>query len=151
MHLAVEQAQKMLSVVITAGQRGDSPQFQAVLGRIRVRWLGPGRPRTKPDKIRAGKTYGSRANRSYLRRRKVQCTIPREARPDHQSQETWLPRWTSAEVRRGRLPRASRGRVRHQSRQEAPRGRHAVRHPRSPPHHTLRTEAMRRTGYLTHQ
>jgi hypothetical protein len=66
----------MLSVVITAGQRGDSPQFQAVLGRIRVRWLGPGRPRTKPDKVRAGKAYGSRANRSYLRRRKIQCTIP---------------------------------------------------------------------------
>ncbi|MGW3765424.1 transposase [Streptomyces sp. NPDC005131] len=63
MHLAIEQAQKMLSVVITAGQRSDSPQFQAVLGRIRVRWLGPGRPRTKPDKVRAGKAYGSRAKK----------------------------------------------------------------------------------------
>ena len=30
-HLACEQGQKPLSVVITAGQRGDSPQFQAVL------------------------------------------------------------------------------------------------------------------------
>ncbi|MET8537310.1 hypothetical protein ABZV67_37360 [Streptomyces sp. NPDC005065] len=59
MHLAIEQAQKMLSVVITAGQRSDSPQFQTVLGRIRVRWLGPGCPRTKPDKVRAGKAYGS--------------------------------------------------------------------------------------------
>ena len=31
-HLACEQRQKPLSAVITAGQRGDSPQFQVVLG-----------------------------------------------------------------------------------------------------------------------
>lgn len=38
--------------------------------------LGRGRPRTKPDKVRADKAYGSRANRSHLRRRKIRCTIP---------------------------------------------------------------------------
>ncbi|MEU9381228.1 IS5 family transposase [Streptomyces sp. NPDC048279] len=76
LHLAVEQAQKPLSLVITAGQRGDSPQFQVVLGRIRVPRLGPGRPRTRPDKVRADKAYGSRANRAYLRKRGIHCTIP---------------------------------------------------------------------------
>ncbi|WP_435053495.1 IS5 family transposase [Kitasatospora phosalacinea] len=75
-HLAVEQAQKLMSLVITAGQRGDSPQFQVVLDRIRVPRLGPGRPRTRPDRVRADKAYGSRANRVYLRRRRVGCTIP---------------------------------------------------------------------------
>lgn len=65
-----------MSLVITAGQRGDSPQFQVVLGRIRVPRLGPGRPRTRPDKVRADKAYGSRANRVYLRRRRIGCTIP---------------------------------------------------------------------------
>nr|WP_279616866.1 IS5 family transposase [Streptomyces rubellomurinus] len=75
-HLAVEQAQKLMSLVITAGQRGDSPQFQVVLGRIRVPRLGPGRPRTRPDKVRADRAYGSRANRVYLRRHRVGCTIP---------------------------------------------------------------------------
>lgn len=65
-----------MSLVITAGQRGDSPQFQVVLGRIRVPRLGPGRPRTRPDKVRADKAYGSRANRAYLRKRKICCTIP---------------------------------------------------------------------------
>ncbi|WP_223245217.1 IS5 family transposase [Streptomyces sp. CBMA156] len=75
-HLAVEQAQKPMSIVITPGQCGDSPQFQVVLGRVRVPRLGPGRPRTRPDKVRADKAYGSRANRSYLRRRRVFCTIP---------------------------------------------------------------------------
>jgi hypothetical protein len=76
LHLAVEQAQKPMSLVITAGQRGDSPQFQVVLGRIRVARLGPGRPRTRPDKVRADKAYGSRANRAYLRKRGIRCTIP---------------------------------------------------------------------------
>ncbi|TMV00030.1 IS5 family transposase [Streptomyces sp. DASNCL29] len=76
LHLAVEQAQKPMSLVITAGQRGDSPQSQVVLGRIRVPRLGPGRPRTRPDKVRADKAYGSRANRAYLRKRGIRCTIP---------------------------------------------------------------------------
>jgi transposase len=62
--------------VITAGQRGDSPQFRAVLEGIRVPRLGPGRPRTRPGRALADKAYGSAANRSYLRQRGIACTIP---------------------------------------------------------------------------
>lgn len=76
LHLAVEQGQKPLSLVVTAGQRGDSPQFQVVLGRIRVARVGVGRPRTTPDRVLADKAYGSRANRAYLRCRGIRCTIP---------------------------------------------------------------------------
>ena len=47
-HLACEQHQKPLSIVITAGQRQRQPQFQVVLGRIRVPRPGPGRARTRP-------------------------------------------------------------------------------------------------------
>jgi hypothetical protein len=65
--------------VVTAGQRGDSPQFAAVLGRIRVPRPGGGHPRTRPDRVLADKAYGSRANRSYLRRRGIRCTIPEKA------------------------------------------------------------------------
>ncbi|MGW2045886.1 IS5 family transposase [Streptomyces sp. NPDC001858] len=75
-HLAVEQGQKPMSIVITAGQRGDSPQFEPVLERIRVPRQGLGRPRKRPDKVRADKAYGSRRNRSYLRRHGIRCTIP---------------------------------------------------------------------------
>ncbi|MFF4647834.1 IS5 family transposase [Streptomyces sp. NPDC001389] len=75
-HLAVEQGQKPLSVVITAGQRGDSPQFEPVLEAIRVPRLGVGRPRKRPDRVRADKAYDSRSNRSYLRRRGIKATIP---------------------------------------------------------------------------
>lgn len=65
-----------MSIVVTAGQRGDSPQFEAVLGRVRVPRLGPGRPRTKPRRVRADKAYASRKNHAYLRRHGIRCTIP---------------------------------------------------------------------------
>ncbi|MFD4955317.1 transposase [Streptomyces sp. NPDC058451] len=64
LHLAVEQGQKPLSVVITAGQRGDSLQLEPVLENIRVPRIGPGRPHRRPDEVRADKAYGSRKNRA---------------------------------------------------------------------------------------
>nr|AAZ23099.1 probable transposase [Streptomyces fradiae] len=91
-HLAVEQGQKPLSVVITAGQRGDSPQFEPVLEAIRVPRVGLGRPRKRPDRMRADKAYDSRSNRSYLRRRGIKATIP-----------------VPADRVRNRLKRSSRG------------------------------------------
>ncbi len=79
LHLACEQGQRPLSLLVTAGHRHDSPQFQPVLEAIRVPRTGPGRPRSRPDKVRADKAYGSRANRAYLRRRGIGCTIPEKA------------------------------------------------------------------------
>ena len=65
--------------MITAGQRADSPQFQAVLAGIQVGRPGPGRPRTRPGRVLGDKAYSSRANRAYLRRRGIRCTIPEPA------------------------------------------------------------------------
>lgn len=79
-HLATEQGQKPLAIVVTAGQRGDRPQFQAVLEAICVPRLGLGRPRARPDHVLADKAYGTRANRAYLRRRRIKCTIDRAVR-----------------------------------------------------------------------
>jgi transposase len=81
-HLGCEQGQKPLSLVLTAGQRGDSPQFTVVLDGIRVPRLGGGRPRTRPDRVLADKAYTSRANRRYLRRRGIKATIPSKADQD---------------------------------------------------------------------
>ncbi|NEB02486.1 transposase [Streptomyces sp. SID13726] len=53
-----------MSVVITAGQRSDSLQFEAVLEAIWVPRVGLGRPRKRPDRGRADKAYDSRGNRS---------------------------------------------------------------------------------------
>lgn len=80
-HLACEQGRKTLAVVITAGQRGDSPQFVPVLERIKVRRAG-GRPRTRPDRVLADKAYTSRANRGYARRRGIRVCIPSKADQD---------------------------------------------------------------------
>lgn len=71
-----------MSLVVTAGQRGDSLQFQVVLGRIRVARPGQGRPRTRPRRVLADKAYTSKANRRYLRRRGIKATIPGKADQD---------------------------------------------------------------------
>jgi hypothetical protein len=55
LHLAVEGGQRPLSIVVTAGQRGDSPQFAVVLGGTRMPRVGAGRPRTRPDRVLADK------------------------------------------------------------------------------------------------
>jgi transposase len=65
-------------MVITAGQRGDSPQFTTVLEAIAVPKLGPGRARCRPDRVLGDKAYGSRANRGWLRQRGIRCTIPEQ-------------------------------------------------------------------------
>jgi transposase len=78
-HLACEPGRRPLSLVVTAGQRGDSPQFTTVLDRIRVKVPGPGRPgrpRCRPDRVLADRAYSSRANRAYLRRRGIRAVIP---------------------------------------------------------------------------
>ena len=82
LHLGCEQGQKPLSIVLTAGQRGDSPQFAVVLDGIRVPRLGGGRARTRPDRVLADKAYTSWANRRYLRRRGIKATIPSKADQD---------------------------------------------------------------------
>ncbi|BFU46645.1 IS5 family transposase [Krasilnikovia sp. MM14-A1004] len=81
-HLACEQGRKVLAVLVTAGQRGDSPQFIPVLRGIRVARAGAGRPRTRPDQVLADKAYTCKANRAYLRARGIQACIPSKVDQD---------------------------------------------------------------------
>jgi transposase len=74
-HLACEQGQKPLAIVVTAGQRGDAPQFTAVMDAIRVP-RPAGRPRSRPGRVLADKAYSSRAIRGWLRRHGIRATIP---------------------------------------------------------------------------
>ncbi|WP_326809874.1 transposase [Streptomyces scopuliridis] len=62
----VEGSCKTMSIVVTAGQRDDSPQFEAVPEGIRVPRSGQGRPRTRPRRVRADKAWASRRNRACL-------------------------------------------------------------------------------------
>lgn len=66
-----------MSIVVTAGQRGDSPQFETVLKKVRVPRVGPGRPRVRPNRVRAAKAYASRKNRDYRECHAVECAINR--------------------------------------------------------------------------
>ena len=71
----VDAAGLPLVFVLTPGQAGDCPQFPALLDKVRV--PGPvGRPRTRPDAVAADKAYSSKANRAYLRRRRITAVIP---------------------------------------------------------------------------
>jgi transposase len=74
-HLACEQGQKPLAVIITAGQRGDAPQFTTVMDAIRVP-RPRGRPRKRPGRVLADKAYSSRAIRAWLRGHGIRATIP---------------------------------------------------------------------------
>jgi transposase len=76
LHLAADDRARPLALLVTAGQRGDSPQFVPVLERVRIARRGPGRPRTRPDVVRADKAYSSAGNRAYLRRRGIAAVIP---------------------------------------------------------------------------
>lgn len=74
-HVAIDADCGVLSLVITPGQAGDSPQMVRVLEQIRVPTTGRGRPRKRPVRVLADKAYSSYANRAWLRARRIQATI----------------------------------------------------------------------------
>ncbi len=61
--------------MLSPGQAGDCPWFITVLDKIRIPGR-VGRPQTRPAAVVADKAYSSKANRSYLRRRKITAVIP---------------------------------------------------------------------------
>lgn len=75
LHLACEDRCQVMSMLITAGQAGDSPQFAEVLDRIDLSLPGH-RARRRPERVLADKAYSSRGNRDWLRRRRIKATIP---------------------------------------------------------------------------
>ena len=56
--------------------RPGTPQLPALLDQVAVRGDGPGRPRTRPDRVIADKAYSHPSTRAVLRRRRVRHTIP---------------------------------------------------------------------------
>lgn len=68
-----------LVVLVGAGQAGDSPMFPMLMEHLSITRRGPGRPRTRPDRLRADKAYLSRAIRQHLRGRGIIAVIPEPA------------------------------------------------------------------------
>ena len=77
-HQLVDGTGLPLVVLLTAGQAGDSPMFGPLMAHLRVS-RAVGRPRTRPDAVRADKAYSSRAIRSHLRGRGVVAIIAEPA------------------------------------------------------------------------
>ncbi|WP_433455076.1 IS5 family transposase [Streptomyces sp. CA-142005] len=78
-HLSADGHCRVLSLVLTPGQRADCTQFEAVMERIRVPRLATGRPRTTPDSVSADKGYSNHGTRAYLRGRGIRHVIPEKA------------------------------------------------------------------------
>lgn len=53
--------------------------FPLLLEQLRVPRIGPGRPRTRPDRVRADKAYSSRGHRAMLRSRSIGAVISEPA------------------------------------------------------------------------
>ena len=77
-HLSADGRYRLLSLVVTPGQRADCTQFEPVLEEIRVPRTGPGRPRKTPDSLAADMAYSNGPCRDYLRRRGIPHAIPQK-------------------------------------------------------------------------
>jgi transposase len=75
-HLAVDGKGRPLSVLLTGGQAGDSPQLLPALDAISIRGPGGGRPRKRPGLLLADKGYAHDSTRAALRRRRIRHAIP---------------------------------------------------------------------------
>ena len=65
-----------MSIILTEGQSGDNPQLLPLIEQIRVKTPGPGRPRSRPDEIRADKAYSHPSTREALRAKRIKFTSP---------------------------------------------------------------------------
>jgi IS5 family transposase len=62
---------------VTAANVNDTTMFEAVLDDVPAVRTPAGRRRTRPGTVHADKGYDSRANRAYLRRRRITSRIAR--------------------------------------------------------------------------
>lgn len=74
-HLVCDGKGLPMAVTVTAGQRHESTQFEAVMGQVRVP-RPVGRPRRRPKRLAGDKGYSYPRIRRYLRRRGIGAVIP---------------------------------------------------------------------------
>ncbi|WP_433501823.1 IS5 family transposase (plasmid) [Sphaerimonospora sp. CA-214678] len=76
LHLITEARGLPMALHLTAGNVVDYSAFEAVMAKLRLPRVGPGRPRTRPDRLIGDKGYSSRKIRAYLRSRGIRAVIP---------------------------------------------------------------------------
>ncbi len=130
-HLACEQGQRPLSLLVTTGQRGDSPQFGAVLKASRCPAPDPAVPVSAPSECRVttrtppAPTGPTREGGESAARSRSPPTRPPT------TSDAGRPAGGLRSRPRG-LQGPARGRVRDQPAQAQPGGRHPVRQTRRP-------------------
>jgi transposase len=83
LHLRAEGGGKPMTLLVTAGQRHEQPQFVPLMERGAVKRPGRGRPRIRPRRVAGDKAYSSGQVRRYLRGRGIGAVIPRKANERH--------------------------------------------------------------------
>lgn len=75
-HLVVDGRGLPIGTILTPGQAGDNPQLLPLLEGIKVRRRGGGRPRSRPEEVRADKAYSHPSTRKALRGKGIRFTCP---------------------------------------------------------------------------
>ncbi len=83
LHLRAEGGGKLMTLLLTAGQRHEQPQFVSLMEHGAVKRPGRGRPRIRPRRVAGDKAYSSGQVRRYLRRRGIGAVIPRKSNERH--------------------------------------------------------------------
>ena len=74
-HLRAEGGGKLITLVLTPGQRHEAPVFPQLMAQGAVKGA-KGRPRLRPRRVVGDKGYSSRAIRRYARQHGIRSTIP---------------------------------------------------------------------------
>jgi transposase len=75
-HVRAEGNGKLMTLVLTPGQRHEAIAFERLMEQGAVKRCGPGRPKLRPRRIVGDKGYSSRKIRHYARRHGMRVTIP---------------------------------------------------------------------------
>lgn len=75
-HALVDGNGRPLVLLVAPAQGGDAPMFPHLMSHRTISRAGPGRLRTRPDRVRGDKAYSSRAIRTQLRARGIAAVIP---------------------------------------------------------------------------
>jgi transposase len=87
-HLACDGQGKPLAFTITGGNVNDCTQFEQVMARISVSRSGPGRPRTRPERVVADKGVLVQENPLLPAQTRHQSRDPGADRPDQRPHPT---------------------------------------------------------------
>jgi transposase len=77
-HVRAEGGGKLMTFLLTPGQRHEARVFDQLMAGGAVKRVGPGRPKRRPYRIVGDKGYSSRQIRQYLARHQIRLTIPRK-------------------------------------------------------------------------